>query len=250
MAGSVIDVYREAGVPMLPTSRVSETRTGRSFAGELVLAPLVGARHAVDAALRRLLRRVRIGHDARPRHAAAARVRPRLRALRPCGLARSPAHDRRDGRPPRARDPRLRGRAVAATCASAASTAASSATPFEGEADLVAEDASFAALYDALDRTTSTNKKVAALAAYFAAAPARGRGLGALFPHRPQDQAPHPEPRALGAHARSHRAGRSGSSSTATPPSATSRRRWRSSSISGDAVTPVDLQPRAGSRSA
>jgi DNA ligase-1 len=30
---------------------------------------------------------------------------------------------------------------------------------------------SFAALYDALDRTTSTNKKVAALAAYFAAAP-------------------------------------------------------------------------------
>ena len=30
---------------------------------------------------------------------------------------------------------------------------------------------SFAALYDALDRTTSTNKKVAALAAYFAATP-------------------------------------------------------------------------------
>ena len=29
----------------------------------------------------------------------------------------------------------------------------------------------FAALYEALDRTTSTNKKVAALAAYFAAAP-------------------------------------------------------------------------------
>jgi DNA ligase-1 len=29
----------------------------------------------------------------------------------------------------------------------------------------------FAALYDTLDRTTSTNKKVAALAAYFAATP-------------------------------------------------------------------------------
>ena len=53
---------------------------------------------------------------------------------------------------------------------------------------------SFAALYDALDRTTSTNKKVAALAAYFAAAPPEdaawalyfltGRKIKRLIPSR------------------------------------------------------------------
>jgi len=35
----LVELYREAGVDMLPTSRVSETARGRSFAGELVLAP-------------------------------------------------------------------------------------------------------------------------------------------------------------------------------------------------------------------
>ena len=52
----------------------------------------------------------------------------------------------------------------------------------------------FAALYDALDRTTSTNKKVAALAAYFAATPPEdaawalyfltGRKIKRLIPSR------------------------------------------------------------------
>ena len=36
----------------------------------------------------------------------------------------------------------------------------------------------FAALYDAIDRTTSTNAKVAALAAYFPRRAARRRGVG------------------------------------------------------------------------
>jgi putative mRNA 3-end processing factor len=35
----LVELYREAGVRMLPTSRVSETARGRSFAGELILAP-------------------------------------------------------------------------------------------------------------------------------------------------------------------------------------------------------------------
>ena len=36
----VIDAYREAGVPMVPTLRATEERRGRSFAGELIVAPL------------------------------------------------------------------------------------------------------------------------------------------------------------------------------------------------------------------
>jgi putative mRNA 3-end processing factor len=35
----LVELYRAAGVAMLPTSRVSETARGRSFAGELILAP-------------------------------------------------------------------------------------------------------------------------------------------------------------------------------------------------------------------
>jgi putative mRNA 3-end processing factor len=35
----LVELYREAGVRMLPTARVSETARGRSFAGELILAP-------------------------------------------------------------------------------------------------------------------------------------------------------------------------------------------------------------------
>jgi putative mRNA 3-end processing factor len=37
--GALVDLYRDAGVVMLPTALVSETARGRSFAGELVLAP-------------------------------------------------------------------------------------------------------------------------------------------------------------------------------------------------------------------
>jgi putative mRNA 3-end processing factor len=36
-------LYREAGVPMLPTRKVAETERGRSFAGELILAPPAAA---------------------------------------------------------------------------------------------------------------------------------------------------------------------------------------------------------------
>jgi len=35
----LVELYREAGVRLLPTVRVSETARGRSFAGELILAP-------------------------------------------------------------------------------------------------------------------------------------------------------------------------------------------------------------------
>ena len=35
-----IDVYRSAGVPMVPTRRATEEQRGRSFAGELIVAPL------------------------------------------------------------------------------------------------------------------------------------------------------------------------------------------------------------------
>jgi putative mRNA 3-end processing factor len=36
----LIDAYRDAGVPMPPTARVTEQARGRSYAGELILAPL------------------------------------------------------------------------------------------------------------------------------------------------------------------------------------------------------------------
>ena len=36
----LIEIYRASGVPMLPAIRATETARGRSFAGELVLAPL------------------------------------------------------------------------------------------------------------------------------------------------------------------------------------------------------------------
>jgi putative mRNA 3-end processing factor len=36
---ALVEIYRAAGVPMLRTARVSETAKGRSFAGELILAP-------------------------------------------------------------------------------------------------------------------------------------------------------------------------------------------------------------------
>lgn len=39
----LVELYREAGVRMLPTLKVSETAKGRSFAGELVLAPPAAA---------------------------------------------------------------------------------------------------------------------------------------------------------------------------------------------------------------
>jgi putative mRNA 3-end processing factor len=35
-----IDIYRAAGVPMVPTLRATEEKRGRSFAGELIVAPL------------------------------------------------------------------------------------------------------------------------------------------------------------------------------------------------------------------
>ena len=65
----------------------------------------VGARHAVDAAARRPLRRVRLRPDARARRPPAARLRPRLRPLRPRRLAG--AARRRSPRPaPAASSPR------------------------------------------------------------------------------------------------------------------------------------------------
>lgn len=39
----LVELYREAGVRLLPTVRVSETARGRSFAGELILAPPGGS---------------------------------------------------------------------------------------------------------------------------------------------------------------------------------------------------------------
>ena len=39
----LVELYRAAGVRMLPTLKVSETAKGRSFAGELILAPPAAA---------------------------------------------------------------------------------------------------------------------------------------------------------------------------------------------------------------
>ena len=101
-----IEVYRAAGVRLLDTSTVVEQRARLVLRRRADSRAALGARHAVDAPARRLLRRVRVRHDADPRRQASTQRRPRLRALRPRRLAGSAPDDRRGRRASRADDAR------------------------------------------------------------------------------------------------------------------------------------------------
>ncbi len=174
------ECYRQAGAGCSPPGRlrggarpVVRRRADHraASAGAPLDAPLRGGEH-----------RLRLRLDAGARHPPPARLRPRLRDLGPRRLARllrtiaetgaaGADHPRRlrvarpllreGGSPPSRWRPR--------------SPARWRARPRERRPGRPAGDGRplkrFAALYEALDRTTSTLEKVAALAAYFAAAP-------------------------------------------------------------------------------
>ena len=101
------------------------------------------------------------------------------------GLLRTIARHRRRAR---AGHPRLRrARSPAASREQGLDAAAARATALSsGETDGLKR---FADLYAALDGTTTTNAKVAALARYFSDGAAGGRRLGGLLPHRPAAEA-------------------------------------------------------------
>src|SRR5207249_502106 len=134
------------------------------------------ARHPVAAALPESVDRVRLRPHAGPRRATSARVRPRVRPVRSRGLVRSPRYDCGNGSVARARDPRVVGCARAPARRPRARDG-HAAHGLRGGARRTRRGGSggdvkrFAALYDAIDRTMSTNAKVAALAAYFRDAP-------------------------------------------------------------------------------
>ena len=183
----MIEVYRDAGVAMLPVLPVIERARGArssaaSFAGELVLAPL-SARGTpwmrrlgdISDAFASGLMRVRGVRRQRG-------VRSRLRALRSRRLAGAAADHRRDRRGARARHPRPRRAARALSAASAGSRRASCRTAWEGEAGRrLMRMKRFAALYDAIDRTTSTNAKVAAMVAVLRRRRRRADAAWAVF---------------------------------------------------------------------
>ena len=164
--------------------------------------------------------------DARPRGAAPASGRPRVRPVRPRRLAR-PAYGgegagaeqvwvthgfiapvvrwfREQGLDAHGMQNRVRGRVRRA-----------------GGRGVKA----FADLYAALDATTKTTEKVDALARYFAAASAADARLGRLLPVRPQAPPGGPDAEAPGVGRRASPASPSGCSTRATTPSATWPRR-------------------------
>ena len=182
----MIEVYREAGVAMLPVHPVIERARGArssaaSFAGELVLAPL-------SARGTPWMRRLGDISDA----FASGLMRVR-------GVRRQRGFDRgfvlsdhadwpallqtiaETGAGARARHPWLR---RAARALSGPARAAGGRHPTRrGKANPPAIDAMkrFAALYDAIDRTTSTNAKVAAMVQYFQTAPADDAAWAVFF---------------------------------------------------------------------
>ena len=165
----VLEVYRAAGVLLPESATAPATRAKRVRGGVLVIAPRAASPRAGTR------RFPGGGHGARlrPRPAARRAAPPGrgsgLRDLRPRRLGTDPADGGRA--PGRARThhgrPGPRARALPPR-------AGTRRTRPGGRMK------AFAALYDALDRTTSTNAKVAAIAEYFRAAPP-GDAAWALF---------------------------------------------------------------------
>ncbi len=203
----MIEAYREAGVAMLPVVPVIERARGSrssaaSFAGELVLAPLSARGTPWMRRLGRRVGRVRVRPDARARRPPPARVRPRLRAVGSRRLAGAAA--RRSRRPARRASSRRTATASRsrATSRRTGSTPASSAPRGKESRRRVKR---FASLYDAIDRTTSTNAKVAAMVRYFLAAPPADAAWAVYLPDRPASQTPGSVRGDPGLDARGHR---------------------------------------------
>ena len=104
----MIEAYREAGVAMLPVESATEQPRGTSFAGELVLAPLPARGTPWMRRLGTHSDAFASGLDAGARRAPPARLRSRVRDLRPRRLAGAAADHRRDRRYPSARHARPR----------------------------------------------------------------------------------------------------------------------------------------------
>ena len=173
--------YRASGVALHATTHaVAVPPKGTSFAGSLIVAPPSAAGSTWLRRFGDVVHGVRVGMDARARRAPAPRARSRLRALGSCGLAGAARSDRRRRARERVwvthgyREPVVRWLTRARHRG-----ARSIASQWEGENDedlAVADEAAtregdrvkrFARLYRAIDATTRTNEKVAAMVEYF-----------------------------------------------------------------------------------
>src|ERR1700682_702556 len=121
----------------------------------------LGPRFALGAPLWHRVHRIRLRLDAHPRHAPPPLARPRLRILRPRRLVGPAAGHRRHRRRIRLGYPRL-SRPHGALAYRARPPGLRRGNPFRGGRALKA----FAELYAALDETTKTNAKIAALKQY------------------------------------------------------------------------------------
>ena len=175
-------VYREAGVPLPPTTHAAAADRA-DVAPRHRHRPAVGRRLHLGATLRPAVHGLRLGLDGGPRRPPPARRSTAASRLRPRGLAQPARGDRRDrrgadlGHPwlhrragPLAARARaaMRWRSRPATRASATTTRSPTA-PSEAAGPAMR---AFAQLYAALDETTATNEKIAALVDYFRTAPA------------------------------------------------------------------------------
>src|SRR5207248_1684543 len=126
----------------------------------------------MDEAVSQLRASVRLGDPAHPRDAKETRIRPWLRGLRSCGLAGIAAHHPRDRCAARLRHAWTSRRPRPLPARGGGNRRGpdrSRAARRSGRRLIVVRR--FAALYDALDSTNSTNAKVAAMQSYFAEAP-------------------------------------------------------------------------------
>src|SRR5687767_8245046 len=126
------------------------------------------ARQRLDAALRRPFGGVRLGLDACAWRTPPPCVRSRVCAVGPCRLGRSPLDDPGHGRGTGVRDAWLY-RAIGPVSRVTGNRCRTVAHAVRGRAGVGMKR--FARLYDEIDRTTSTNAKVNAIAAYLAEAP-------------------------------------------------------------------------------
>ncbi len=161
---SITDIYRAAGVKMLPTQTATVARA-REYAGSLVIAPPSAAGSPWVRRFGHTQQRILLRLDAGARGPPASRVRSRLRALRSCGLAFTPAHVPRDRSEADSADPwphRHDG-----SLPSGSEHRCRGATHRVRRGRVMQR---FAELFEALDTTTSTNAKVEAMVSYLRSA--------------------------------------------------------------------------------
>ena len=175
----MVAIYREAGVRMLDTELVADEPKGTKWKGRLVLAPPSVRRSPWVRKFGKHEDRVCLGVDAGPWDASRSRAESGVRALRSRGLARTLAHRRGERGAPSALHPWVRGPARPPSSRTRGGCCgARDSVRRRGRSRDVKR---FAQLYLRLDRTTSTNAKVDAMAKYFTDAPAEDATWAVFF---------------------------------------------------------------------